>query len=248
MELGRRAAACVLAITITFTTVPPVAARDAILGTIVVSGTAFSSTPTTEWVQITATRPVVNGDRLKTEKDATLVVDFHQLGIVGLYENSEMWVTEAGTGVAVEARRGKVAFFLAPESPLKVNAGAATIAAGERKAEGFVEFNHHGPPELVIESDDMNVVIAGGGSKVFTRGDRVVLNDTLATVPAKATTSDERKAGAMEATPKKSDNKVAGLSPLGWTAIAGAVAAVGIGLGVGLSGGGGGGDDDNASE
>jgi hypothetical protein len=195
-------------------------------------------------VPFTATRPLVSGDRLKTENDTTLVVDFHRLGVVGLYDDSEISVVEEGTSITVEARRGKVAFYFAPRSRLKLTAGSAALVAGERKAEGYVEFNHHGAPELVVESDDVSVVVGGGPAKVFARGDRVVLTDALAEVPAKVVTTDERKAGALEPTPEKSGGKVGGLSPLGWTAIAGAVAAVGIGVGVGVSGGGGGGGDD----
>jgi hypothetical protein len=235
----------VLAVTITFSTVPPVAAKDAILGTIVVSGTAYSATATTDWAQITATRPVVSGDRLKTDKGATLVADFQQLGIVGLYEESEMTVTEQSGNVTVEARQGKVAFSLAPQSSLEVTAGQAAIAAGTNKAEGYVQFNHHGPPELVVESDEATVSFAGAAPKIFVRGDRIVLNEALTRVP---TSTDERKAGDVEPPTQKSNKKYAGLSPLGWTAIAAAVAAVGIGVGVGVGGGGGGGDDDSASE
>lgn len=243
-DLGRRAAACVLAVTISFSTVPPVAARDPVLGSVIVSGNASAATPTTEWVKITSTRPLVSGDRLKTESGAGLVADFSKLGIVGLYENSEISVVEQGDEIIVEARRGKIAFYLAPQSPLKLSAGSAIVASGANKAEGYVEFNAQGVPALVVESENANVVVAAGETKVYARGDRVVLTDTRTQVAETATSPDERKAGAMEPASAKS-KKIAGLSPLGWTAIAGVIAAVGIGVGVGVGGGGGGGGGDD---
>jgi hypothetical protein len=245
---GRRAAACVLTVTITFSTVPPVAARDAILGTTIVSGTAFSSTATSDWVKITGTVPLVSGDRLKTGKDSGLVADLHKHGVIGLYDDSEISVVEQGADIAVEALAGKVAFYLAPRSRIKLTASNATIAADTRKAEGYVEFNQQGVPELVVESDDVSVMVAGGAAKVYARGDRIVLSDAaLAQAQVKVTTTDERKAGVVGPAPAKSRKK-GGLSPLAWTAIGLAVVAAGVGAGVGLSGGGGGGDDTNGSE
>ena len=241
-DFGRRATACVLVVTICFSTVPAVAAQDAILGTITVSGDAYSATSTGEWTKITATRPLVSGDRLKTEKGANLVADFHKLGVVGLYDDSEITVVDQGTHVAVEALRGKVAFYLTPQSNLRLNAGTATIIAGERKSQGYVEFTRHGAPARVAESDDVGVLVAGQAPKILANGDRVVLTGALAETPVKVEPTDQRKAGAMEPTPAK--KKYAGISPLGWTAIAGVVAAVGIGVGLGAGGGGGGGGDD----
>jgi hypothetical protein len=247
-NFGRRAAACVLAVTMSFSTVPPVAARDAVLGSVIVSGSAFAATPTTDWVRIDATRPLVSGDRFKTDQGAGLVADFGKLGIVGLYENSEVAVVEQDGRVIVEAQRGKVAFYIAPQSPLKLTAAGATVASGASKAEGYVEFNAQGAPELVVESENANVVVAAGETKIYARGDRVVLTDNRTELAQTGTAADDRKAGAMEPAAKSSSKKVGGLSPLGWTAIAGVIAAVGIGVGVGVGGGGGGGGDDNGSE
>jgi hypothetical protein len=242
-DFGRRAAACVLAVTMTFSTVPAGAAGEAILGSIVFTGTAYSATPTTDWAPLTANRPLVAGDRLKTGKDSSLVADFAKLGLVGLYADSEMAVTEKGGDVVVDAQRGKVAFYLAQGSPLKLTAGGATIAAVTAKAEGYVQYNDKGVPELVVESDNVSVVVAGA-TKVFARGDKIALTEA-ATTTASAS-ADERKAGVLEPPPEKRHR----ISPLGWTAIAGAVAAVGIGVGVGVGagGGGGGGGDSNGSE
>jgi len=244
LELWRRAAACVLAVTMTFATVPPVSAKEPVLGTVTVTGTAFGSTASSDWVKITKTRPLVGGDRLRTAGGAGLVADFGELGIIGLYGNSEMWITGAGSNLAVEAKQGKVAFHLSPRAKLKVTAAGASVSAGDRMAEGYVEFNAAGVPELVVESEDLTVTPAGGTTKIAARGEHILLVTSGQDVVA---TTDERKAGAVPATPTSTPSRKirGGLSPWAWTAIGVAVVAAGVGAGVGLSGGGGGGGDDS---
>jgi hypothetical protein len=240
--LGRRAAASTLSVTMIFSTAPPVAARDVVLGTVNAVGSAFAATATTDWAPIKGTRPLVAGDRLKTEHGASLVADFSQRGIVGLYPESEVSVLEHGSDILVQAQRGRVAFHLAPNSNLKLGAGTSTVAAGGEKAEGYIEYNDRGAPELVVESANLTVTPATGPVKVVARGERMLLSSPQAEVIA-APAPDERKAAAMPESGKRK-----GLSPLTWTAIGVVVAAVGIGAGIGAAGGGGGGGDSNGSE
>ena len=241
-DLGRRVAACVLAVTMTFSTVPAIGAKDDVLGTITASGTSFAATATTDWKKITGTRPLVSGDRLKTDRGASLVADFGGRGIVGLYPESEISVVRREDGIAVEAQRGRVAFHLSPESSLKITASGSTVTAGAQKAEGYIEYDANGAPELVVESAELKVVPVGGQLKTLVRGDRMIMTQAPATV-TQVTPVDERKATAIPEPEKRK-----GLSPLMWTAIAGVVAAVGIGAGVAAGGGGGGGGDSNGSE
>jgi hypothetical protein len=240
---GRRAAASLLAATMTFSTVPPVAARETILGTITVTGPAFAATPTTDWVKITAPRPLVSGDRLRTGSGGNLVADLGQLGIIGLYGDSELSVTERGNDVTVDARRGKVAFHMTPGSPVKLVAGGAVIASGTGMADGYVEFDAGGVPAVVAESDSLGVMLSSGTVKTLARGDRLVLTGEAGPAPSAMAAEDERKAGAVPTAPQASHKK-AGISPLGWTAIAALVVAVGAGVGIGVGGGGGGGGGD----
>jgi hypothetical protein len=223
----------------TFSTVPAVGAKDDVLGTITTSGTAFAATAKTDWEKIEKTRPLVSGDRLKTDRAASLVADFGGRGIVGLYPESEVSVVRKEDGIVVEAQRGRVAFHLSPNSSLRVTAGGSTVTAGTDKAEGYIEYNATGAPELVVESAALNVVPAGGAQKTLVRGNRMLMTGATAEVTQVAPV-DERKAAAI---PEKEKRR--GLSPWAWTAIAGVVAAVGIGAGVAAGGGGGGGGGDN---
>jgi len=231
---GRRATASFLAIALIFATVPPVGAREAVLGTITVTGPAFAATSTSDWVRIVETRPAVSGDRLKTGTDGSLLADLGELGIVALYADSEVSIAEQDGDITVDAQRGKVAFHLAPGSPLRLTAGGAAIVAGTQVADGFIEFNEDGAPELEVASDRLNVVLAGGTRTTLSRGDRLALTDPSGAVTT-AGAGDTRKAGPL---PTK---KRSGLSPLTWTAIGGVVVAVGAGVGIGVAGGGGGG-------
>ncbi len=244
-DRSRRIGASVLSIALTLANVPPVSAVEPVLGTIQVSGPAWAATPKTDWTKILSTRPLVAGDRLKTETGGHLVADLGKLGVIGLYGNSEISVARQGTDVAVDVQGGKVAFHLEPGARLKITSRGAAIAAGTTAADGYVEFDAAGAPVVVVEGDSLNVALAGGTVKTLARGERLALTGGADALPSKvATTEDERKAGAAAAPPDEIRKKYAGLSTRGWTALAVVAVAVGVGVGVGVGGGGGGGGDD----
>jgi len=246
---GRQAAASLLTVTVTLATVPPVIAGEPVVGTIQVSGPAWAATPSSDWAKIAATRPLVAGDRLKTETGGHLVADLGKLGVVGLYGNSEISVARQGNDLVVDVQRGKVAFHLEPGSRLKMTSRGAAIAAGAQPADGYVEFDAAGAPVVVVEGDTLSVALAGGVVKTLSRGERLALTGGPNAVPSKVATTeeDERKAGAAAAPPEAVRKKYAGLSTRGWTALAVVAVAVGVGVGVGVGGGGGGGGDNNPS-
>ncbi len=68
---AKRLSATVLAIALTFANVPPVAAIEPVVGTVQVSGPAFAATASSDWTRISATRPLVAGECLKTRPAAT---------------------------------------------------------------------------------------------------------------------------------------------------------------------------------
>jgi len=243
---GRRAAVSLLTLTMTFATVPPVAASEPVIGTIQVSGPASAATAKSDWARIAGARPLVAGDRLKTDTGGHMVADLGKLGVVGLYGNSEISVERQGNDVVVDVQRGKVAFHLEPSSRLKMTSHGAVIAAGGLAADGYVEFDAAGAPVVVVESETLGVVLSGGVAKTLSRGERLALTGGPDVVPSKvATTEDERKAGAAAAPPEAVTKRYAGLSARGWTALAVVAVAVGVGVGVGVGGGGGGGGGDS---
>ena len=245
---GRRVAVSLLTVSITLTSVPPVIAAEPVIGTVQVSGPAFAATAKSDWAKIAAARPLVAGDRLKTETGGHLVADLGKLGVVGLYGNSEISVGRQGNDIAVEVQRGKVAFHLEPNTRLKITSRGAAIAAGTLPADGYVEFDAAGAPVVVVEGESLGVSLPGGVVKSLSRGDRLALTGGPNAVPSKvAITEDERKAGAAAAPPEAVRKRYAGLSARGWTALAVVAVAVGVGVGVGVGGGGGGGGDSNPS-
>jgi hypothetical protein len=243
----KRVLAGALTVALTFSTVPVGIAAETVLGTIQVSGPAFAATAKSDWVKISASRPLVVGDRLKTETGGHLVADLGKLGVIGLYGNSEIAVARVGSDIHVDVQRGKVAFHLEPNTRLKIASRSATVGAGTLPADGYVEFDAAGAPVVVSEGDALNVVLPGGTTKALARGERLALTGGPDAAPVKvATTEDERKAGAAAAPPEEIRKKYGGLTARGWTALAVVAVAVGVGVGVGVGGGGGGGGGDNS--
>ena len=244
---AKRVLAAALTIALTFTNVPIVIAAEPVLGTIQVSGPAFAATAKSDWVRISATRPLVVGDRLKTDTGGHMVADMGKLGVIGLYGNSEIAVVRKEPDIHIDVVRGKVAFHLEPNTRLKVASRGATVGAGTLAADGYVEFDAAGAPVVVCEGDGVSAVLAGGTTKALKRGERLALTGGPDAAPViVATTEDERKAGAAAAPPEEIRKKYGGLSARAWTALAVVAVAVGVGVGVGVGGGGGGGGGDNS--
>ena len=252
-DIGRRLAASLLSVTLILANIPQARALDSILGTIQEKGPAYAATPLTDWSKITGSRPLVAGDRLKTEAGGNLLADLGNRGVIGLYADSEVSVAAKGDEILVEAKRGKVAFHLEPGGRVQVTTAGAVIPASPLKdvADGYVEFDQTGTAQVVVESPTLNVALADGSVRTLAGGDRLAVAARPEAAPTQVATQrqDERKAGPVAAPPKSAPSrKFAGLSPWGWTAIGGLVLAVGVGAGVGASGGGGGGDSNGSGD
>jgi len=194
----------------------------------------------------------VAGDRLRTGTGGNLLADLGNRGVIGLYASSEVEVAEQGDAITVEVKQGKVAFHMEPGGRVRVTARGAVIPASPLKevADGYVEFDASGAPQVVVESPALNVTLADGTVRTLAGGDRLALTAGPEAAPSKVATAeqDERKAGPVAAPPKTAGRrKYAGLSPLAWTAIGALVVAVGVGAGVAAGGGGGSGGDSNGS-
>jgi len=248
---GRRATASVLSTALIFATVPPIWAAEPVLGTIQAKGVCFALAGK-DWTKIATTRPLVAGDHLKTGASGNMLADLGELGVIGLYGDTELSVSQQGNYVVVDVSRGKVAFHL-ERRRLKVSAAGATLAAGTptaATADGYVEFDSAGEPQLVVEGGGVNVLLADGSVKTVEPGQRLALLAPTVAPVAATTQQDERKAGPLPPGPTPTGRQSTGLSTRGWTTLAGVVVvvAVGVGVGVGVSDGGGGGGDANGSE
>jgi hypothetical protein len=242
----KRFGASVLSLAIVVSTVPPVGAAESVVGTIQVSGPAWVASPNADWSRLSSTRPLVAGDRLKTGSDGYLLADLGDAGVVGLYGDAEVATNDQGAGPVVDVHKGKVAFHIAPNSRMKLNAQGAAIASGERAADGYVEYDSSGVPVVVVEDGSLNVQLAAGNTKTVARGERLALgaNGGEPIAVAQADEDVDRKAGA--AASGEGTKTYAGLSATGWTAVAVVAGAIG-GAAYYASDDDDGGDDDSPS-
>ena len=147
----RRLCAAVLSVSLVLVTIPPIGMADSVFGTVQVSGPAWVSSGATDWSQLSATRPLVAGDRLKTGSDGYLLADLGEAGVVGLYGNAEIRANDSGQGPVIDVLKGKVAFHLSPSSRLQLKAEGAGIGSKSAPADGYVEFDEDGVPVVVVE-------------------------------------------------------------------------------------------------
>jgi hypothetical protein len=229
--LVKRICASVLSVGLVVITVPPVGASGSVFGTIQVSGPAWVASGTADWSRLSSTRPLVSGDRLKTGSDGYLLADLGDAGVVGLYGDAEVTTTDAGPGgPVIDVHKGKVAFHLSPASNLKLQAKGAGIATQKAAADGYVEYDKHGVPVVVVEEGSLLVQMAGV-DKTLSRGERLSISEASATtdepeqIAMQDDDDDSRKAAAMAA--DGGSATYGGLSAGAWTAVAVVVAATG---------------------
>ena len=224
----RKAAASLMAVGMVLATVPPVGAAASIFGTIQVKGSAWVSSGTDSWSELSKTRPLVAGDKLKTAADGYLLADLGSHGVVGLYGNAEVTANDSGRGPVIDILKGKVAFHLGDKSALSLRANGADIVAGDA-ADGYVEFTD-GKASVVVEKGGLNVVVAGV-SRELKRGQRLSLEPGAEPVQLAGAEAD---AAAGSASGAGSATTIAGLSTTALTAIG--VVAVGVGAAAAVGG------------
>lgn len=225
----------------------PAHGAQRVAGSIRVSGPAFVASGDADWAPITAPRPLLAGDRLKTGKDGYLVADMGQNGLIGLFGDAEVATTEVDSKIAVDVLAGKVAFHLEPGAAVVIRMQDSEIVSGTGTADGYVEIGTEGvPPVVVMEGGALLVRLPDGGTKTLASGERLELGEPQ---DAAAAGSERRGAAApsSEAEPKKESAKKGGLTWKGWTAIAVVTAGVAGGIAAVAGGGGGGGGGGNNS-
>jgi hypothetical protein len=215
-----------------------------VFGTIQVSGPAWVASDTADWSQLSSTRPLVAGDRLRTGSDGYLLADLGEAGVVGLYGDAEISANDAGDRPVIDVQKGKVAFHLSPKSNLMLQAKGAGIASDAAPADGYVEYGQDGVPVVVVEEGSLNVQVAGADRTVAS-GERLALNGDASAEPMRmAANDDETKKASAYSTSGSGKKTYGGISGAGWTAIGGVLALTAGAVGVALSDDD---DDDNGS-
>lgn len=244
-----RFCAASLSLALVVSNVPFAGAAGSMYGTIQASGTAWvAATSTSDWSRLSSTRPLVAGDRLRTGTDGYVLADLGEAGVVGLYGDAEVSATDAGHRPMIDVHKGKVAFHFSPKSKLTVRANGAGIASDAMPADGYVEYGKDGVPVVVVEDGALMVQVAGMDRKLES-GEQLALKGNSQPEPVRtAANGDESKKAAAAAMSKGGPNTYAGVSPAGWTAIAGVAALTGSAIAVGVSSGSGNGNDSNGSD
>jgi hypothetical protein len=231
-----RLCAALLCVALIASTVPFAGAAGSMYGTIQASGTAWvASTSASDWARLSRARPLVAGDRLRTGTNGYLLADLGEAGVVGLYGDAEISATDVGSRPMIDVHKGKVAFHFSPKSKLMLAAKGAGIASDVMPADGYVEYGKDGVPVVVVENGALTVQLAGVDRQVAS-GERLALraNSRPEPVPPAASGGESKKAAAA-AMGNAGENTYGGISPAGWTAIAGVAALTGGAIAVGLS-------------
>lgn len=211
-------------------------ATDNVIGTVRFSGPAWVGTPESPWTRMGATRPLVSGDRLKTGPEGYMIADLGAHGSIVLHQDAEL--SSDRTAPAFAAERGKVAFHLASNSPVQIQANGAEIAATATATDGYVEYDDQGRATLVVETGRVTLTAAGEHSSIATGEHIVIAADKSDLDPV----SDRKAAAApaMQSAPDHSRRNRALIIGGVTAAVAGGIVAAAVSGG----GGGGGGDSD----
>ena len=177
--VAKRLLVCSLGLGLVVALAPMSVTAGSVFGTVQVNGPVWSSTGAADWAEISATRPLVAGDKYRTGDEGYLLADLGDQGVVGMYGNTEITAGAAGAGALIDVLKGKVAFHLAPESGLQLKAANAAInvdSAGlDKAADGYVEVNKAGNAVLAVEEGTINVRVAGV-DRTLTQGQQIQLS------------------------------------------------------------------------
>ena len=201
---------------------PAIGAAETVVGTIQVSGPAWVASDSADWSRLSSTRPLVEGDRLRTGSDGYLLADMGDAGVVGLYGDAEVATVDGAQGPVIDVLKGKVAFHLSPESKLQLQAEGADIASRRTAADGYVEYNSDGTPVVVVEEGSLNIQVAGI-DRTVSRGERVALGAAT----SRSTASTAQPVVVAGASKSEQNRKAGGAAVGGGAASAGTASAVG---------------------
>jgi hypothetical protein len=163
-SVGKRVFAAALSVGLVAVTVPPVAALQPVQGTIRSAGATWVAADSQDWGALSANRPFVAGDRLRTGDDGHLVADMGDQGAIGLYENAEVSADRNDDSAIIDVRQGKVAFHITEGSPMELAASGASIR-GTADSQGFVEV-FEGRTMVTTETGSLVVNVGGRDLRV----------------------------------------------------------------------------------
>lgn len=137
--------------------VPYVGAAPSVFGTVRGAGPAWVGADSSEWSQVSSTRPLLAGDSLKTGDKGFVLAELGHQGTVGMYSGAEVRTSGTSDAAVIDVTKGKVAFHVGDNSALQLaSAGAAVKGSG--KADGYIDGGH----SLTVERGVMQVAMSGG--------------------------------------------------------------------------------------
>ncbi|HYC55681.1 MAG TPA: hypothetical protein VEL28_12180 [Candidatus Binatia bacterium] len=175
--LWKRALASVLSVSLVATQVPVAGAAASVYGTVKVAGPAWVAADSQDWSEISSTRPLLAGDRIKTGDKGYVLAELGSQGTLGMYSGAEVRTTGTADAAVVGVEKGKVAFHVNDSSPMQVAAGGASVKANGT-ADGYVD-TIQGRPTLTVESGSFQVSMASGKQIQVKAGERVWLDEPV---------------------------------------------------------------------
>ncbi len=88
--VAKRRLVCALGLGLVVALAPMSVTAGSVFGTVQVNGPVWSSTGAADWAEVSATRPLVAGDKYRTGDEGYLLADLGDQGVVGMYGNTEI--------------------------------------------------------------------------------------------------------------------------------------------------------------
>ncbi len=162
----KRPLAYLLSLLMIIATVPPVGAMDSVYGTVKAAGPVWVAGAASEaggdagWTELSTTRPLLSGDRLRTGEKGYALAELGDQGVVGLYGNARVVTDRSGDAAFIDVAEGKVAFHIGEGSAMILGAQGARIGA-EQAADGYIEVSSEGEATVTAEQGKLLVTMAG---------------------------------------------------------------------------------------
>lgn len=146
--------------------VPSIGAAPSVFGTVKGAGPAWVAAGSSEWSQVSSTRPLLAGDSLKTGDKGFVLAELGSQGTVGLYSGAEVRTSGTSDAAVIDVAKGKVAFHVGENSPMRFESAGAAVK-GTGKADGYID----GGQSLTVERGAMQVAM-GGSEHTVKAGER----------------------------------------------------------------------------
>ena len=203
-----------------------------ILGTLKATGPVWVGSDDLNWSPLERTRPLVAGDRLRTDSGGSLLADLGRSGTFALVPDTQVAVSVESDVARVHLKKGLVAFTAPDEDGLIVSSGDMRVAVLVPATRGVV-VSDGSSVLLRVDAGAVSVVVPDGVSEV-SAGKELLLAEGRSTAQAAAA-----KASGSNRADDLADWAREHLGRASWSALS-VFGAVAVGVAVVI-------DDDDAS-